>query len=222
DKFKQVNDDLSQAFGITRALLDGQVTGNGKAIEVATKAFTEEINYARRCVTRWINHEYEEVALAMGFERYPRVRFDDLALKDEIMLMSVVQGMIDRRIISYETGIEKLGFDFNNELANMIQEKPLVQDGVIGIIGSPYNPKLLPAEQPPSNKDTTPGGKDTTVTQKDLKDFQKNVQEMIQTIQRTPKGTPSEGRPRRGGRGRPRQRSTSPNNKPRKPNNNQS
>ena len=221
DKFKQVNDDLSTAFGVTRALLDGQIQGNQKAIQTATVAFSEEINYARRCVKRWIDHEYEEVALAMGFDRYPQVRFDENALKDEIMMMSIVQGMIDRRIISYETGIEKLGFDFDTELSNMIQEKKWVQDGVLGIIGSPYNPKSLPAEQPIPEKDETPSGKKTVVTQEDLDDFRKNIEKTIttniQNIQRTPTGTPSEGRPRRG-RGKPRQKQAQPNTKPRKPN----
>lgn len=221
-KFAQVNDDLSMAMGVTRALLDGQMEGNAKAVEAATKAFAEEINYARRCVTRWIDNEYEEIALAMGFDRYPKVRFDENTLKDEIMLMSVIQGMIDRRIISYETGMEKLGFDFNNELANMIQEAPMVQSGYLGIIGSPYNPKVMPGETP-SDTDNTPSGKPTTVTEKDLTDFQKNVtqqieqlQQNIQKVQRTPKGTPSEGRPRKG-RGKPRKKSTTPNTKPTKP-----
>lgn len=229
DKFRQVNDDLSMSFGVTRALIDGQLQGNQKAIEMATRAFAEEINYARRCVKRWIEHEYEEVALAMGFDRYPQVRFDENTLKDEIMMMSIVQGMIDRRIISYETGIEKLGFDFPTELANMKQEKKWVQDGILGLVGSPYNPKALPAVPPIPEKDTTPSGRETVVTQKDFQDFQKNMEKLIQTnvksvqdqvqkIQRTPTGTPSEGRPRTGGKGKPRQKSTKPNTKPRKPN----
>jgi len=233
DKFKQVNDDLSQAFGVTRALLDGSVQGNAKALEASLKGFAEEINYARRCVKRWIDHEYEEVALAMGFDRYPKVRFDENTLKDEIMLMSVLQGMVDRRILSYETGIEKLGFDFSNELANMKQEKPLVQDGVLGIVGSPYNLKnALPPSGPVPEEDTTKDGKPTTVTRDDLTDFQKNVENQLQELkkqmspniqptQRTPKGTPSEGRPRRGG-GKRKNRSTKPNTKPRKPNKQQS
>lgn len=223
-KFEQVNSDISQGLGVTRALLDGQLSGNAKAIEAATKSFAEEINYARRCVKRWIDKEYEGIALAMGFDRYPKVRFDENALKDEIMLMSVIQGMIDRRIISYETGIEKLGFDFSNELANMIQEAPMVQSGLLGLVGSPYNPKVIPTGEP-SLVDTTRDGQPTTLTEKDLLDFQKNVQDQltglqdnIQKIQRTPKGTPSEGRPRRG-RGKPRQKSTTPNTRPRQPNN---
>jgi hypothetical protein len=228
DKFAQVNDDLTMGWGVSRALIDGKVQGNAKAIETAVKSFAEEVNYARRCVKRWAEHEYEEIALAMGFNRYPSVRFDENALKDEIMLMSVIQGMIDRRIISYETGIEKLGLEFSSELFNMKQEKPLVQDGTLGIIGSPYNPKALPADQAPVQTDTTPSGKPTTVTQKDLKDFEKNVQEMIkqglktaqpqvQPTQRTPTGTPSEGRPRKGGKGPPRKKQTKPTTRPHKP-----
>jgi len=224
-KFAQVNDDLTMGWGVSRALLDGNLQASPAAIEAALKSFTEEVNYARRCVKRWIDNEYEEIALAMGFDHYPNVRFDENALKDEIMLMSVVQGMIDRRIISYETGIEKLGMNFSNELANMKQEKPLVEDGVLGIIGSPYNPKALPPDEPVPTKDTTDTSQPTLVTQEDFKDFQKNVQTMIkegikniqpqvQPVQRTPKGTPSEGRPRKGGAQKPKKKSTKPSVKP--------
>lgn len=220
-KFEQVNDDLGMAFGVPRALLDGQATGSSKSTEIASKSFIEEINYARRSVKRWIDSEYEEVALAMGFDRYPQVRFDNLALKDEIMMMSVVQGMIDRRIISYESGIEELGFDFSTELANMLQEAPMVQAGTLGIIGSPYNQtKAAPPTEVPATTDTTPGGKDSVVTQKDLLDFQKNVEKLIQSgiqpTQKTPTGTPSEGRPRGKPAATPK-KSTKPTTKPRKP-----
>lgn len=217
DKFAQVNDDLTMGWGVTRALLDGKLQGNSKAIESSIKAFGEEVNYARRCVRRWIEAEYEEVALAMGFDRYPLVRFDENALKDEVMFMSVIQGMIDRRIISYETGLEKLNLDFANELANMKQEKPLVQDGTLGLMGSPYNPKALPPTGPVPEKDTTDDSKKTVVTQDDLKDFQKNIEKQIkegiksiQPVQRTPTGTPSEGRPRKGGATKPKGKSTKP------------
>lgn len=213
DKFKQVNDDLSMSFGLPRALIDGEGGSNSKAVEIGSKAFTEEINYARRCVMEWIYNEYEEVALALGFDRYPTVRFDDMALKDEIMMMSIVQGMMDRRVISYRTGIEKLGFDYETELANMQAEKPLVQSGDIGIIGSPYNPKAAPAQQEPEKKEYTPEGRFIVLKKEDLDEFLKNkpvdANPNVQPSQRTPKGTPSEGRPRKGG-GKRRQPSTKP------------
>jgi hypothetical protein len=107
----------------------------------------------------------------------------------------------------------------------MINEKPMVQDGTLGIIGSPYNAKALPPSETPSNKDTTDDPQRTVLTREDLVDFQRNVELMIQTglkniqpVQRTPKGTPSEGRPRAGGKGKPRQKSTKPITKPKLPN----
>jgi hypothetical protein len=165
DKYKQVNDDITGAFGVIRALIDGVGSPSKPAADLAVKALREEIYYARKQVSRWIYKEYRDVAEAMGFDRYPKVRFDNMVLKDEILMMNVIQGMIDRRIISYRTGHEMLGFDFDTMLAEMEFESPLVQDGVLGIIGSPYNSKALPSGS--------------------------NVQDK----QRTPSGTPSEGRP---------------------------
>jgi len=160
DKYKQVNGDITGALGMVRALIDGLGEGSVPATELAVKSVIEEINYARRQVSRWIYSEYATVAKAMGFDRIPKVRFDDMALRDEIQMMTIVQGMIDRRIISYRTGQKKLGFDPETELAQMRVEYPLIQEGVLGLTGSPFQ------------------------------------QSGIQTTQRTPKGTPSEGRPK--------------------------
>jgi len=167
DKYRQVNEDLTGAFGVVRALLDGSGSASKSASDLAIKALREEIAYARTQVARWVYSEYRDVAEAMGFDRYPKVRFDNMILKDEILMMNVIQGMIDRRIISYRTGHEMLGFDFDTLLSEMVFERDLVLDGSLGIIGSPYNPKAL-------SPDTT----------------------QVQDVQRTPKGTPSEGRPK--------------------------
>jgi hypothetical protein len=90
-----------------------------------------------------------------------------MILQDELLMMGVIQGMLDRRIISYRTGHELLGYDFETLLGEMKFEKDLVIDGTLGILGSPYNSKA-----------STPG------------------QPQVQDKQRTPVGTPSEGRPK--------------------------
>jgi hypothetical protein len=162
DKYRQVNGDITAGLGLVRALIDGtgEVTPSGA--ELAVKSIIEEINYARRQVSRWIYNEYRDVAKAMNFERFPRVRFDDMALRDELAMMTIVQGMIDRRIISYRTGQKKLGFDPDTELAQLKEEKKLVLNGDLGLVGSPF-------QQPGRG---------------------------LQPNQRTPRGTPSEGRPK--------------------------
>lgn len=138
DKYLQVNDDITGSLGIVRALVDGTGDLSGAAADLAVKSIIEEINYARRQVKRWIYSEYRTVAEAMGFKRFPKVRFDDMALRDELAMMSIIQGMIDRRIISYRTGQKKLGFDPDTELAQLREEKEHVLDGDLGLIGSPF------------------------------------------------------------------------------------
>lgn len=167
EKYRQVNEDYTGALGVVRALIDGTGDINPAAAELAMKGVIAEIEYSRKLVRRWVYKEYRAVAEAMGFDRYPVVRFDDIELRDVVELMRVYQGMIDRRMMSYETGIKKLGLDSYTEMKRLEREKDKVLDGSFGIIGSPYNPKAVP---PMANE---------------------NVQEK----QRTPTGTPSEGRP---------------------------
>ena len=167
EKYAQVNDDITGAFGVVRALIDGVGNPSAAAADLAVKALIEEVHYARREVERWIYAEYRDVAEAMGFDRYPKVRFDDMILKDELLMMNTIQGMIDRRIISYRTGHDMLGLDHDTVLSELAEEMPLVVDGTLGILGSPYQ----------QFQGGGGGGQ-------------------VQETQKAPKGTPSEGRPK--------------------------
>jgi len=176
DKYKQVNGDITGAMGMVRGLIDGEGNGSGAAVELAVKSIIEEINYARRQVTRWIYSEYKTVAEVMKFDRYPRVRFDDMALRDEIQMMAILEGLADRRIVSYNTIQKKLGFDPDTELAQMKVEKPLVLDGTLGLVGSPFQqtkqpvqgtPRGTPSEGRPRGRPAVkPKPKDKTVPRK--------------------------------------------------------
>ncbi len=176
-KYEQVNGDITAGLGLVRALIDGMGTSSDAATDLAIKSVIEEINYARKQVQRWIYSEYAAVAEAMGFDRHPKVRFDDMALRDEIQMMTIIQGLVDRRMISYATGQKKLGFDPDTEIAQMKEELPLVEDGILGIIGSPFQqsakqpvqgtPSGTPSEGRPRGKPApTPKKKDETVPTK--------------------------------------------------------
>ena len=165
-KYEQVNDDMTTGLAISRAILDGSGETNAAEIDLLTKGLMEEINYARRQVTRWIYREYQQIAEAMGFDRFPRVRWDDGILIDTILYMNTLAALVDRRMISYRTSLEALGFDYPNELRNMEEEMPMVEGGTFGILGSPWQQAKgggLFGQQP---------------------------------TQKAPKGTPSGGRPK--------------------------
>lgn len=138
DKYRQVNEDITGALAVSRLLIDGGGEVNEAAAALLAKTVIEEINYARRLVTRWIYNEYRQIANAMGFKKFPKVRWDNTVLRDMILYMSTIAELVDRRMLSYETALGQLGFDYENEFNNMKNELPSVIEGVLGIIGSPF------------------------------------------------------------------------------------
>jgi hypothetical protein len=174
------------------------IIGNSSkdALDVATKAVIAELNYARNQVARWLHNEYRQIAEAFGFKRYPSVRWNEKVLKDELAIMTVVQGLVDRRIISYYTAHKMLDLDPEFELKKLEEEAPKVQKGIIGIIGSPYQkaagdgggtqntqkaPKGAPSEGRPKGKPSPtpapakPPGKIKEVIKKETKHVKEEI-----------------------------------------------
>jgi hypothetical protein len=148
-KYEQVNDDISAGLALSRAFIDGSGDLNVAEAQLIVKGVQEEIEYARRQVTNWIYREYQVIAEAMGFDRFPKIRWDESVLKDTIMYMNMLSQLVDRRMLSYESALELLGFDYKNELTNMQSEMKLVEDGVFGIIGSPWQKAKQPVQGGP-------------------------------------------------------------------------
>lgn len=137
-KYEQVEDDISAGIAVIRSLIDGRGTTNSSQLGLLLKGLAEEINYIRGLVTRWIYDEYAKIAEVVGFDRFPRIRWDESILKDTILYMTVISQLVDRRMLSYRTAHETLGFDYATELNNMEKELPLVKDGTFGLKGSPW------------------------------------------------------------------------------------
>jgi len=170
DKYIQVNEDITGGLAVSRALIDGVSDLNIAEAGLVVKGLMEEINYARRQVTRWLYKEFQQIAEAVGFDRFPKIRWDEGILQDVILYMNTLSQLVDRRMLSYRTSLEALGFDYPNELKNMEEEFPLVEEGLFGIIGSPW-------QQAKTGPFGGGGGG-------------------IQPTQRAPTGTPSGGRPK--------------------------
>ena len=189
DKYKQVNDDMTAGLAISRAIIDGTGSTNASEINLIIKGLMEEINYARREVTRWIYKEYQQIAEAVGFDRIPKVRWDESVLKDTILYMNTLAQLVDRRMISYRTALEDLGYDFSNELNNMETEFDMVQEGIFGIKGSPWQqskgiqpvqgaPEGTPSGGRPKAQPAKPKEKETN-PQKKVKDLDENTKASI-------------------------------------------
>jgi len=150
DKYAQVNEDISGGLALSRALVDGITNVQEAEAGLIVKTVIEEVNYAREQVSRWIYNEYRQIAEAMGFDRFPKVRWDNTVLRDIILYMSTISQLVDRRMLSYETALGQLGFDYDNEFNNMENELPSVLKGVLGILGSPFQQsKTQPTQNAP-------------------------------------------------------------------------
>ena len=176
-KYEQVVDDITTGLAMSRAFLDGGGDLTGPEAELLVKGLKEEINYARRQVERWIYREYQQVAEVMGFDRFPKVRWDEGILLDTILFMNTLAQLVDRRMLSYRTALESLGFDYPSELKNMKEEVPLVKAGTFGILGSPWQkpssggntnntPLGTPSSGPPKGTVRQPKNDPNKVTKK--------------------------------------------------------
>ncbi len=179
DKYKQVNEDLTAGLAISRSMIDGVGNTSNSEVSLLIKGVMEEINYARRQITRWIYREYQQIAEAMGFDRFPKIRWDEGILKDTILYMNTLAQLVDRRMLSYRTALEELGYDFPNEKSQMEDELPLVEQGIFGIIGSPWQqakkqPTQVAPEGTPSNGRPT-GQTNPSGTRQEETDPQKKV-----------------------------------------------
>jgi len=176
EKYAQVNEDISGGLGITRAMIDG--TGNTTAAEISLliKGIGSEIAYARREVERWLYNEYRQIAEAAGFDKFPKIRWDEGILKDTILWMNTMAQLVDRRMMSYRTSLEELGYDYETELERMETELPIVQKGTLGIIGSPWQQsKAQPTQKAPTGTPSSGRPKGQTNTKKPETNPQKKV-----------------------------------------------
>jgi hypothetical protein len=190
EKYGQVNDDMTIGLAITRSIIDGAGSSNAAEINLLTKGLVEEINYARRQVTRWIYREYQQIAEAVGFDRIPKVRWDESILKDIIMYMNTLAQLVDRRMLSYRTALEQLRFDFPNELENMKEEFDLVQDGIFGILGSPWQ-QAKSGVQPTGAPVGTPSTGRPKGQPAKTKEPETNPQKKVTKTTKTPKSAKS-------------------------------
>lgn len=169
DKYEQVNEDITGGLSVPRSMLDGVGDVNVSEMQMISKSLSELVSYARSQVSKWAYKEYRQIAETMNFERFPKIRWDEGILKDPILYMNTLAALVDRRMLSYRTALEELGYDYPNEAQNMEEEFDLVQEGTFGIIGSPWQQaKTQPTQGTPTGTPSSgrPKGQTNTKTKK--------------------------------------------------------
>lgn len=139
EKYERVNEDIRNAFGISEVLTGGgSAKTNFATAFLSLKAFLTNLKEGRKDVLRWVRQEYEDIAQVMGFDSYPEPTFDQMSLTDEIAEKQIIIQLIDRGVISYQTAQSRLGYDPDIELQRREEEKPYMEEGILGLKGSPF------------------------------------------------------------------------------------
>jgi len=104
EKYQIVNEDIRQG-------LQNVIVGDEKYKNTQVKAeiFLERLKEARECfVHNFLQPQVKMVCKHMGFKVYPRVKFEEIDIKDEIALQRVVTRLLEVGILTPEQGINAI------------------------------------------------------------------------------------------------------------------
>lgn len=204
DKYERVNEDIRNAFGISEILTGGGSSGANFATSyLSLKTFLSNLMDARKDVLRWVRQEYADIAEAMGFDSYPEPSFNPLSMTDEIAEKQIIMQLVDRGIISYQTAQSRLGYDPQIEVDRRTEEKPLMEEGILGFLGSPFqqeaNKEAVDTKEESNEKIAVDDKKNV-----DKRDQKENQRERKNSQNKNPSArVPDKGRPGKGLDGRP-------------------
>lgn len=133
EKYENVNKDIREAFGITPVLL-GNTKGQSYATAyVSMKAFVENLRDGIDTAIEFLNHEFELIAMNMGFDSAPEARIDAINLTDTHKFIQLAQTAAQQGAISNQFVCEALGADWETEVQRMEAEKKLKEKEIIKV-----------------------------------------------------------------------------------------
>jgi hypothetical protein len=136
EKYKNVDKDIREAYGITPVLLGDTEGQNYATAYVSMKGFIENLQDGIETAIEFLTDEFAQIARAMGFKSYPRPKISTTNLTDTINMIKLQQAANQNGILSKQTVCEAMGYDFDTEVQRMRKEKALIDEGIINI-GSP-------------------------------------------------------------------------------------
>jgi hypothetical protein len=117
EKYKQVNEDIIAGLGISRTVVDGGGQGGGAGFSsawISILSLIERLDNARGKVKHWLEQEYKMVAEENNFKTYPRVRFNNMNLREDTYIRDVLLAMYDRGLLDEEDILTETGRDYQS------------------------------------------------------------------------------------------------------------
>lgn len=98
---------------------------------VAIKTLIERLNYIRSIIIEFWEYEIELVRKAMGFNKGATISFDRMTLNDESGMLKIMEGLVDRNLLSVEAMQEMVGASPEIETFRLKREKKLRDKGLL-------------------------------------------------------------------------------------------
>ena len=124
EKYKEVDNDILSGLGVSQVLVNG-ATGGGRAGNafLSVKTLLERLEDVRHEFLMFLDAELATVSKAMGFKQAPKVRWEQMSLRDEVAEKRVLVELLDRKVISAETALDILGLDKTIEMERKRREQ---------------------------------------------------------------------------------------------------
>lgn len=189
-KYEPVNEDITAALGITRALIDGESVSAAAGV-LSSKALQSEISATRKRVEEWIYKQYRMIAKGSSFDSYPVVRWKQAVITtdgDAVTRASWMQ-LVDRQLVSWETAQQAMDIDPEAELEKLRRQREIMLQEGIGIVGSPFQ-QTTPSGDQGRPKAQPSGAKPSGVKTKQKPGTPKPKAPSQQTVERSREVTP--------------------------------
>jgi hypothetical protein len=136
---------IIQGLGVNEALLSGQGPSYAQAA-IGIEATIRRLNIVRQLMAEWIEEKiYKPEAEMQGFYtedkdgnkilHYPKIKWDDLNLRDETQKNQFYLQLWDKGMVSTQFMLEKMGIDYEEETAKVRMEQQYQQQ--LGIAPQP-------------------------------------------------------------------------------------
>ncbi len=103
-KYEIVNQDIRE--GLQNIIVGKE---NYSSTQIKAQIFLERLKEARNAfVNDFIMPQVKTVCRAMGFRKYPTVRFEEVDIKDEVQFQRVITRLLEIGVITPEQGIESI------------------------------------------------------------------------------------------------------------------
>jgi hypothetical protein len=130
-KYEPTDEEIRSNFGVAKVLLGGDGGAIGNNI-LNLKGLIETVTGGQNLFVGWFRQESERICQVMGFKTIPDSSFNVISLKDENQFIRLLETLVDRQIISYQTMVENIGYYFPRELDRLKKEKKIRErDGIL-------------------------------------------------------------------------------------------